>query len=142
MCNYHQFKIHQYPTGKATLHGALVWQQFKHAITLNTIVRQNNEEQELKNVLMAYIEKHELSIPFLNLATSCKSSFQILLKAPSPLEDTTIGIESTRWVVKQLLTLLSFSLVCLSIWSLFQFDHRGTIVEDFSGFIFLHSFHV
>ena len=45
--------FHCKSSSAASLHGALVWQQFKHAVTLNTIVRQNNEEQEFKNVLMS-----------------------------------------------------------------------------------------
>ncbi len=35
----------------AAIHGSLVWNGFTHAVTLNTIIRQNNDQQRLKSVL-------------------------------------------------------------------------------------------
>ena len=37
----------------AAIHGHLVWQEFTQAIELKTIIRQNSDQQHLKNVLMA-----------------------------------------------------------------------------------------
>ena len=37
----------------AALHGSLVWQEFSKAVTLKTIVRQNADQSQLKNVLNA-----------------------------------------------------------------------------------------
>ena len=38
---------------QAALHGALVWEEFKHVAALNIIVRQNENEQKFRDVLMA-----------------------------------------------------------------------------------------
>ena len=47
------YNISRKNPGPAALHGALVWHEFKKAVTLNTIVRQKEDEQQLRDVLMA-----------------------------------------------------------------------------------------
>ena len=37
----------------AAIHGAMVWKEFSKAVTLQTIIRQNNDQKTLKDVLMA-----------------------------------------------------------------------------------------
>ena len=37
----------------AAIHGALVWQEFTQAVTLNTIIRQSSEEQQLRDTLLS-----------------------------------------------------------------------------------------
>jgi hypothetical protein len=37
----------------ASLHGALVWKKFNHAVNLQQIVRQSPDQQQLKEVLLA-----------------------------------------------------------------------------------------
>ena len=51
VCDFPVYKS----TGKtlASLHGALVWKEFTTAVTLQTIVRQGNDQTQLKNVLTA-----------------------------------------------------------------------------------------
>ena len=40
----------------AAIHGVLVWQEFKEAVTLETIIRQDKDEQALKNTLLSLRE--------------------------------------------------------------------------------------
>ena len=40
----------------AAIHGALVWKEFTKAVTLQTIIRQNNDQKQLKDVLTAMRE--------------------------------------------------------------------------------------
>ena len=37
----------------SAIHGVLIWSQFNHAVALNTIQRQNEDEQQLRNALMS-----------------------------------------------------------------------------------------
>ncbi|XP_053405155.1 uncharacterized protein LOC123560749 [Mercenaria mercenaria] len=45
----------------AALHGLLVWKEFSVAVALKTIVRQNNEEDEFRNVLLSLREYRLIS---------------------------------------------------------------------------------